>query len=215
MPRDARSLQRGADRTWRGGSFFNSGAGKTKRGPSPPHGDPDYHAPVSSRLIDSNSTAITVINSAAETVVVSVTAPALTIRNQGATRLMASGTILNTSAAAGTVTFRIKVDDGTSTSTVLATSAVSASTDNDERAWTLDAIMYANDINIQSHWGAVDVSAASANTLAASTYSSIGYSTSALQDIEPLNVNVTAELSAASTNYALVMEAAIFEAITG
>lgn len=210
----ARSLLRQSDRTFRGSSFITTGPGRVAPGITPPHGIPDYTFPMATRKIDSNSTAINVVNSSVETTIVDVSAPALTIRNEGGTRLMASGTITNTLVAGGTVTFKVKVADTSGTSVVLATSAIVCSTDVDTRKWALEAIMFGNATNLQTHWGVLDVSVATAVTMPASTFQSVGYSGSSLDETDPLNVTVTAQLSVASTGFNVVGESAIFEAIT-
>jgi hypothetical protein len=209
----ARSLLKQSDRVHRGGSFV-SGPGKVATGPKPPHGVPDYTFPMATRKIDSNSTDVDITSSTTEATVVSVSAPALSIRSEGATRLMASGTIYNKAAAAGTVTFKVKAADGTGTATVLETSGIVCSTSTEFRKWNLETFMFGNAENIQTHWGAIDVSAASAFTLPASTFNSVGYSTSALTETDIINVTVTAQLSAASTGFRFVRESAIFEAVT-
>lgn len=213
MPRDARSLMKQSDTTYRGGSFFPSGPGKRIRGPKPPHGIPDYTYPVASQKIDENSTAITVINSAAETTVATLVVPALTVRSQGATRLAASGTVTNTTDTGGGVTFKVVASVTGSTATVLATTAVSCSTSANARKWTLDEIMFGNDTNVQTHWGHFDLSAASTGTLPPSTFSGVGSSDGALDETEQITLKVTAQMSVGSTGFSVVRESAILEAI--
>jgi hypothetical protein len=169
---------------------------------------------MATRTIDTNSTDVDITNSASEATVLDVSVPALAIRSKGATRLMASGTIYNKSVAAGTVTFRVKAADGSGTSTVLETSGVVCSTSTEFRKWNLETYMFGNAENIQTHWGAIDVSAASAVTLPASTYSSVGYSTSGLTETDMIDITVTAQLSSASTGFVFVRESAILEAVT-
>ena len=213
MPHDARSLLRHTDGTYTGGSFFPSGPGARSRGPKPPHGIPDYTFPMASQKVDENSTAISVTNSAAETTIATLAVPALTIRSEGATRLSAAGTVSNSLVAAGTVTFRLKASVTGSTSTVLATSGIVCSTSTSSRKWALDEIMFGNDTNVQTHWGGLDVSAASAGTLPPSTFSSVGYSTSGLAETEIITLRLTAQMSAASTGFSVVRESAVLEAI--
>lgn len=208
----ARSLIDITDRVRMGGTF-PSGPGSVSRGPRPPHGLPDYTYPVASQLIDTNSTAVTVVNSAAETAVASLAVPALTIRSQGATRLNAVGTITNTTDTGGAVTFRVKASVTGSTSTVMETTAVACSTSGDARKWALQEIMFGDDTNTQDHWAAMDISAASTGTLPASTYSSVGFSTGSLAETEIITLTVTAQMSAASTGFEVVRESAILEAI--
>lgn len=214
MTREARSLLRTSDRTFRGGSFIRSGDGRVTPGVDPPRGRPDYTFPMATRKIDHNSTALTVINSAAETTIIDVGAPALTIRSEGGTRLMASGTIDNTLVAGGTVTLRVKAADSATTTTVLATSAIVCSTDVDTRKWTLETIMFGNATNVQTHWGILDVSIATTASMPASTFSAVGQAGSALAETDTLNVTVTAELSSASTGFSIACESALFEAVT-
>lgn len=211
--RPARSLMTQTDVIRKGGTF-NSGPGRQTRGPKPPRGVPKYTFPVASRKIDSNSTAVNVFNTTSETTVVTVEAPALTIRNQGATRLTAVGTFDNDSGGAIAATMRIKASDGTPT-TVLATSGISCSASANTRRWSLETIMYGEATNAQSHWGTVDFGVASTSTVAPSTYAATGYGTSALDDLEPITVTVTVQLDTASTDATFIMESAILEAVTG
>lgn len=127
---------------------------------------------------------------------------------------MASGTIKNTAVAGGAVTFKVKAADTAGTSIVLATSAIVCSTDVDTRKWSLEAIMFGSATNVQSHWGILDVSVATAVTMPASTFSAVGQSGSSLDETDIINVTITAQLSAASTGFSVVRESAIFEAIT-
>lgn len=212
MAYQARSLMKHSDRTYRGGSFFPSGPGKRIRGPKPPHGIPDYTYPMASQKVDENSTALTVTNSASETTVATLTVPALTIRNQGATRLSAMGTVTNSTDTGGAVTFRLKASDGTST-TVLATTAVACSTSANQRTWTLDEIMLGNDSNVQTHWGEFDLSAASTGTLPPSTFTGVGSSTSGLDETAQITLTVTAQMSVGSTGFSVTRESAILEAV--
>ena len=210
----ARSLLKQSNRVYRGGSFIDSGPGRKRLGVKPPHGVPDWTFPLATRKIDSNSTDVDITSSTAETTVADVDAPALALRSEGGTRLMASGTIFKSAVAGGTVTFKVKVADGTGTSTVLETSGVVCSTSTEFRKWNLETIMFGNAENAQTHWGFIDVSAASSVSLPDSTFSSVGYSTSGLTETDVLNVTVTAQLSAASTGFVFVRESAIFEAVT-
>lgn len=210
MPRGL--LRTSDDVRWPGS--FRSGPGRTARGVAPPHGDPIYTWPVASQKIDSNSTAVTLVNSTATTTLVDVDAPALTVRNKGATRLLATGTIVNTGVSTGRVTFDVVVDDSSSSSTVLATTAVLMSTDSNERKWLFEGLMYGRDTNEQAHWAGLDISAPTTGTMAPSTFTSVGYSTSALNDLLAFNVKLRATLTDASTTFSVVMESAVFEAIT-
>ena len=169
---------------------------------------------MATRKIDSNSTSTEITNSSTEATVVDVETPALALRSDGATRLMVAGTILNSAAAAGTVTVKVKATDGTGTTTVLETSGIVCSTSTEFRKWNIETLMFGNAENIQTNWGYLDVSAASSVTLAPSTFSSVGYSTSGLVETDVINVTVTAQLSAASTGFSVVRESAIFEAVT-
>jgi len=168
---------------------------------------------MASQKIDGNSTAIEVINSASETVVATLTVPALTIRSEGMTRLSAAGTVTNTTDTGGTVTFRVKASVVGSTSTVLATTAVACSTSGDPRKWVLEEWMFGNDTNTQTHWGQFDLSAASTGTLPPSTFSGNGYSTSGLDETVAITLDITAQMSVGSTGFSLTRESAVLEAV--
>ena len=211
--RVARSKLKQSDVIHRGGRF-HSGNGKTAKGPTPPHGNPRYTFPVATRSIDTNSTATTVSNTTTETVVIDVDLPALTIRSKGATRLAAAGTIFNSAAASGTVTYRVKVDDGGGDTTVLATSGIVCSTSTGTRSWVLDAVMFGNGNSIQTHWGVYELSEASTGNMPPVATSVVGYSTSGIDETNAINMTVTAQMSAASTGFTVVRESAILEAVT-
>lgn len=210
--RNARTLMRQSNVINRGG-FITTGPGRTGSGTSPPRGTPSYTVPMANQKIDSNSTDVDITNSTAEATIADVDAPPLTIRNEGATRFMASGTILNKAVAGGTVIFKVKAADSFGTTTVLATSAVVCSTDDELRKWDVEAIMFGNATNSQTHWGSINVSAASTGTLVPSTFLGNGYSESGLVETDTLNVTLTAQLSGASTGFNITRESALFEAI--
>ena len=210
--RNARTLMRQSDIIRRGG-FIVTGAGHVGPGVSPPRGTPSYTVPMANQKIDSNSTDVDITNSTSETTIADVSAPALTVRNEGATRFLASGTILNKAIAGGTVIFKVKAADTLGTTTVLATSAVVCSTDTELRKWDIEAVMYGNATNVQTHWGSLNVSAASTATLSPSTFLGNGYSTSGLVETDIINVTMTAQLSGASTGFNITRESALFEAI--
>jgi hypothetical protein len=168
---------------------------------------------MANQKIDSNSTDVDITNSSTEAIIADVDAPPLTIRNEGATRFMATGTILNKAIAGGTIIFKVKAADTFGTTTVLATSAVVCSTDLELRKWDVEAVMFGNATNAQTHWGSLNVSVASSASLPPSTFLGNGYSTSGLAETDTINVTLTAQLSAASTGFNIIRESALFEAI--
>lgn len=210
-----RGLIRFTDKPTHVAGEVDSGPGFMSFGPSPPHGSPQYTVPMASQTIDTNSTAVTITNSTVEQTVVSVAAPSLTIRSEGMTRLVASGKVRNATGAGTTLLLNVKVNDGTGLTSVLATTAVSVSSSTNSRWWNLEALMFGRAPNSQTHWGSVVMSDPTAATLAPPAYSSVGYSTSDLDDLQPITVTVTAKLDNASTNASFTMEGASFEAITG
>ena len=179
----------------------------------PPGGDyPWYANPVVVRKVDENSTAITVSNTMTETTIHSLTLPALTLASTGAARLSATGTIDKNTA--GTATFRLKIADDSSTATVLATSGVSPATSTNPHAWSLEALLVGKQPGINRAWGVLDVAQAGAGaTLKPSTYSSVGFSTMGLDETNQWTVEITVQLSAASTALSVTGQVAILEGV--
>ena len=205
----ARSLLRHTDRTYLGGSFFPSGPGTKIRGPKPPHGLPDWTFPMASQKIDSNSTTYTATNSSTEQTISSMTIPALTISNEGATRLTATGIIQNSTSAGGTVTFKVKLD----ATTVMETSGIVCSTDASPRKWAVEVMTLGNAPNVQTHWGTLGVSTPSTYVIADTSWAGAGSSTSGLSELSAITATVTAQMSAASTSFTVTRTAAVLEAV--
>lgn len=181
---------------------------------TPPGGGfPWYSDPVAVRKVDENSTATTVVNSNTETNVAIVDLPALTLASTGAARLSASGTISKASTG-GTVTFRIKVSDNTSTATVLATSGINVTGSGSPHAWAIEAWLLGKQPSVNRAWGVMDVATAGAGgTIKPSTFSGVGFSTMGLDETEEWTVRITAQMSVASTSFSVTRQVAILEGV--
>ena len=205
----ARSLMRHTDRTWLGGSKFGSGPGTFLIGPKPPQGNPGYTFPMANQKIEVNSTAVTANDSSTENVLADVTIPALSMSNEGAVRLLAQGTITNTTDTGGTVTFKVKLD----TTTVMQTSGIACSTSASPRNWVMEVVTLGNASNVQTTWGTLGVSAASTQLMADTEYMGAGVSNSTLSELAAIDATITAQMSAGSTGFSVVQNSAILESI--
>ncbi len=188
---------------------FAGGRGDSK----PPRGDvPSYAKPVVVRKLDENSSAISVDTDTAETTIATLTLPPLILQSTGAARLSAVGTLDKNTA--GTYTIRVKAADQTSTATVLATSAFTVASDANEHAWTLEAWFLGKQPNVNRTWGVFDASVAGTRgTLSPSTFSSLGWSTSSLDETEEWTITITAEMSVSSASLGVSRQVAILEGI--
>ncbi len=188
-------------------------AGARIRDPRPPGGnEPWYAEPVTVRKVDENSTAQTSINTTAEVTVSSLTLPALVLSSTGAARLSATGTINKNTA--GTVTFRIKVADQSSTDTVLATSGVTVDSSTDPHAWMIEALFLGKQPSVNRGWGIIDIASAGAGgTLKPSTFSAVGFSTMGLNEADAWTVSITAQMSAASTGFSVTRQVSVLEGV--
>lgn len=188
--------------------------GRPPKFPRPPRGRPEYYTdPVAVRTVDENSTAFTLSNSASETAVASLTLPANALDSTGGARLSAFGSIQNTTSAGGTVTLRVKWQDGSGTTTVAATSGIVCSTSTGGRAWELQLTSLGNATLVNTHWGYVDVSSPGTGTVRPSTYTGVANSTTALDETDQITVTVTAQLSAASSSFSLTRRSAVLEVL--
>ena len=187
--------------------------GRSVRDPKPPSGNiPWYSDNVTVRKVDENSTAQTVTNSNSETTVASLTLPALTLSSTGAARLSATGTVDKNTGGGETVTFRVKLADQTTTTTVLATSGVNVANSTGTHAWLLEALVLGKQPTVNRAWGLLDISIAGAGaSLLPSTFSSVGFSTLGLDETEEWTVTITAQMSAASTSFSVARQVAILE----
>lgn len=205
----ARSLMRHTDRTWLGGSKTPSGPGTFLYAPHPPHGSPSYTFPMASQKIDSNSTSVEVTDSSTENTLADMSIPALTLANEGVTRLTATGTILNSTNTGATISFRVKLD----TTTVMETSGISCSTSVNPRKWALEVLTLGNATNVQTHWGTLGVSDPSTHLMADTTWVGAGSSTSGESELAALGVTVTTLMSQASTSLTVTQTGAVLEAV--
>ena len=188
-------------------------SGARGRTPRPPKGDdPWYAKPMVVRKVDENSTATTATNTTTETTLASLSLPALTLSSTGAARLTAVGTIDKNST--GTTTFRVKVADDSSTSTVLATDAIEVASSTDTHVWSLEAWLLGKQPSVNRAWGDFSISVAgSGASLLASTFSSVGFSTMGLDETEEWTVEITVQMSDASTSYTVTGQASILEGV--
>ncbi len=195
-------------------SISNQVYGRFSRDPTPPSGPPPWYADAMTvRKVDENSTAISVSNTTTETTIATMTLPALTLTSTGAARLSATGTI-QSSTTVGTFTVRVKMADGASTETVLATSGISFSTSNSLRPWLLEAWVLGKQPNVNRAWGGIEIGAAgSGASLLPSTYSAVGFSTMGLDETDPWTVSMTVQMSTASAALTMTREVSILEAI--
>lgn len=195
-------------------SFAFTG-GRQTRDPRPPHGDdPWYSDPVTVRKVDENSTAETATNSSTENTISSLTLPALILSSTGAARLSATGTVNKNSGGSETVTFRLKAADDSSTSTVLATTTINLGNSTDPHAWMLEALFLGKQPDVNRGWGMIDIAGAGAGgTLTPSTFSAVGFSTMGLDEGEQWTISITAQMSAASTNFSVTRQVSILEGV--
>jgi hypothetical protein len=165
---------------------------------------------MSVKKIDELVATTTIINSTAETSLGTMTIPASVFVGQGGAAMSMSGTVLNTSAAAGTARLRAKVILGGTTSVFAETTALSCSTSNNSRAWTLASGLIGSTLSTQLRtWSDVVLSAPSTSKVAPSTYSGVGYGSILLPNTSAQStIEVTAQLSAASTNFSFTSDAA-------
>lgn len=162
--------------------------------------------------MDENSTATTISNSASQTTVASVDLPALSLSSTGAARLSATGTIDKNTA--GNVVFRIKAVASGSTDTVFATTGVIPANSASPHPWNMEVYFLGKQPNVNRAWGYMDVgSAATGGTLSPSTYSSVGFSTMGLDETVEWTINITAQMSVASTAFSVTRQVAILEAL--
>ena len=187
---------------------FSGGRGAPAK---PPTGLPPYYpGDVTVRKVDENSTAISYNSDTAETTIATLTLPALILASTGAARLSAVGTLDKNTG--GTYTIRVKAADQTSTATVLATSAFTVASDANEHAWTLEAWFLGKQPSENRTWGVFDASVAGTRgTLSPSTFSTLGWSTSTLDETEEWTITITAQMSAASASLGVSRQVAILE----
>ncbi len=185
------------------------------RDPKPPRGEiPWFNPNVTVRKVDENSTAISVNNDSSETTIATMTLPALILASTGAARLTAYGTVNKDTGGGETVTFRLKLADQSSTSTVLATAGINAGNSTDTHAWYLESMFLGKQPNINRVGGIFDMSVAGGGAeLLASTFSAIGFSTLGLDEADEWTVSITAQMSAASASFTVTREFAVLEGV--
>jgi hypothetical protein len=164
---------------------------------------------MASQKIDSNSTSVEVTDSSTENTLADMTIPALTLQNEGVTRLTATGTIVNTTNTGATVTFRVKLD----TTTVMETSGIACSTSANPRKWALEVLTLGNATNVQTNWGTLGVSAPSTELMAETDWVGAGSSTSGLSELSAIGATVTTQCSVASTSLTVTQTGAVLEAV--
>lgn len=180
----------------------------------PPHGPPIFYAlAVASRRLDENSTTVTVTNSTVETVLASLTMPAQTLTSTGAARFTAVGAVSNTTVAGGTVKFRAKLSDGTSTAVVAETSGLVASTSTGLRTWAVEGYVMNKIANGQAVWTWLDMSNPTSQTNTPVDVATVGYSTAAMTDTTSITLTVTGQLSSPSTGFTVDRKVALLEGI--
>lgn len=168
-----------------------------------------------SRKVNQLTTPTTVRNSSVENLLFELPAPSYALGLNGALRMEAAGTILNTSASTGRVTLKVKLSTSTGTGgTVIGeTSTLLVSTSNNDRHWTAQANILEPSTGDQYNWSRIDVSSPTTRTAGLSTAAYVGWSTAAVDESVPIYVKMTAELSTASTNFTLIGGAAWIEAV--
>lgn len=167
---------------------------------------------MANQKVDENSTAVTVVNDSAQTTIATMTLPALMLASTGAARMTAVGHIDKNTA--GTVTIRVKLADSASTQTVLETTAFTVADSASEHAWAMETWFLGKQPNQNRSWGVFDVSVAGARgTLSPSTYSTLGWSTSSLDEGDQITVSITAQISVADPSLGVTRQVAILEAV--
>lgn len=180
----------------------------------PPRGTPIFYTlAVASRRLDENSTTITAVNSTVETELASLTMPAQTLTSTGAARFSAVGFVSNSAVAGGTVKFRAKLTDGTSTALVAETSGLVASTSTSPRAWGVEGYVMNKIANGQAIWSWLDMSYPAAGINTPVEVATVGYSTSALTDTTSITLTITGQLSSPSTGFSVDRKTALLEGI--
>jgi hypothetical protein len=157
--------------------------------------------PMSVRKVTEKVSTTTLTNSTAETLLASFTIPALSHANQGGSRAMVIGTMINAGAGAVTVTLRTKVSIGASTVTLAQTSALSLSTSASNRHWATEVQTIGTTQPTQLRvWTAAAISNPSTRSLVGNAFTLTGTNTvSVPNSTATATYKFTAQLSAAST----------------
>lgn len=183
---------------------------------TPPSGSPLFFLnDMSVRKVDEESLAVTVVNTAAETVLMSVVLPALTLTEQGGGRWSMAGAISNSAVAAGTVRFRAKVVISGTTTTFATSTAISCSTSNNARTWQMGGMILGSTIPTSLRvWSGLDVTNPSTSTVKTTQYSGRGEQALTVGNSSTATtIKVTAQMSAANANFSVVARSMTAEAL--
>ena len=168
-----------------------------------------FQTPMTVRKVDEKVATTTITDTTTETILASMTLPAVTLTSQGAAAMTVSGTFLNQSTATESIRLRGKIEIGGSTLTFAETTGITCSTSTSLRSWAFTAGLIGSTLSTELRsWSDITMSAPSTSLTPVSTSLYNGYGLVTVPNSSSQSIfTLSGQLSTASTDLTITANA--------